>query len=226
MNVFNRIVMVLLVLAALVAAFVVTVWPYTWMGLGEQMLYISQTARLGYTLGGVLVMLVCGLVLLLELRRPRRAKYVVVDKVAGGEARVLVDSVARRLNYEVDLLQDVTDVKSRIVARGRGLRVGLDVIMNADVDVPMKTDEVIETVRRVVEEHMGLRLAGKPKDAITVSIRHPKEIGPAPAKMPAVTPVAEAVAGLPELDLTPFPAEPASSEEKVEPGEEGWKEQL
>ncbi|MGQ9585822.1 MAG: alkaline shock response membrane anchor protein AmaP [Anaerolineae bacterium] len=231
MNVFNRIVMIVLMLVLLAAAFVLTVWPQVWVIVGEQMLYLSEYARLGYVLVGILVMLVCGLLFLLEVRRPRRARYVVVDRVAGGEARVQVESVSRRLEYEVDLLQDVSDVKSHILAKGRGLRTILDVVMSADVDVPMKTEEIIETVRRVVEEQMGLRLAGKPKDAITLNIRHPKEIAPVQPRLPAVTPVAEPVPVFPEMELAGFTEEPAlASAEEPQPQEqkkeEGWSETL
>jgi len=226
MNVFNRILVLILALAVLVVAFILTVWPQTWTVVGEYMLYLSQYARLAYILVGILVMLLCGLLLLLEVRRPRRAKYVMVDKVTGGQARVLIDSVSRRLNYEVDLLQDVSQVKSRIDAKGRGLRVTVDVMMGPDVDVPMKTDEIIETARRMIEDHMGLKLAGKTKDAITVNIRHPKQIAPARPELPAVAPATEAPPELPELDLAAAPELPEpTSVEEPQPGE-GWKEEF
>lgn len=240
MNTFNRIVLIILALAVLVAGFCVTVWPAWWLWVGENMYNYSQYSRLGYTLVMVLVMLVSGLILLLEVRRPRRAKYVVVDRVAGGQARVLVESVARRLNYEVDLLQDVSDVKSQILAKGKGLRVRLDVLMSPDVDIPMKTDEVIETARRVIEEQMGLKLAGKAKDAIMVHIRHPKKLAPKPAPLPAVTPSASAApAELAEAEAPAWPEveEPAVTVEEApaeewpssgpeEEDKEGWSETL
>jgi len=226
MNVFNRILVLILALAALVAAFILTVWPQTWLLVGEYMLHFSQYARLAYILGGILVMLLCGFLLLLDVRRPRRSKYVVVDKVTGGQARVLIDSVSRRLNYEVDLLQDVSQVKSRIDAKGSGLRVTLDVMMGPDVDVPMKTDEIIETARRMIVDHMGLKLAGKTKDAITVNIRHPKQIAPARPELPAVAPAAEAPPELPDLDLAPAPELPEPTPIEEPQPEEGWKEEL
>lgn len=229
MNVFNRVMMFLLALVLLVLAFILTVWPLTWLWIGQQVHGYAESNRLGYTLAGVLVMLICGLVLLLEVRRPRRAKYVVVDRVAGGEARILVESISRRLNYEVDLLQDVSEVKSEVVAKGRGLRVNLDMLMSPDVDIPMKTDEVIETARRVIEEQMGLKLSGKPKDAITVTIRHPKQIAPAQAPLPtAVAPVLPAEAQVipwAEVPAAP-PSEEAAPAAPPEEGTEGWSQTL
>ncbi len=229
MNVFNRVVMVLLALAALAAAFIFTVWPATWLWLGQQTYGYAQSSRLAYTLGGILAMLVCGLILLLEVRRPRRAKYVVVDRVAGGEARISVESVARRLNYEVDLLQDVSEAKSEVVAKGRELKVILDVLMSPDVDIPMKTDEVIETARRVIEEQMGLKLAGKPKDAIKVNIHHPKRMAPAQAPLPtAVAPMPSPEAEAVPWAEAPGPA-PSEGTPPATPSQEsagGWSQTL
>lgn len=230
MNVFNRVMMVLLALAVLVAAFILTVWPATWLWLGQQGYGYAQSSRLGYTLGGILAMLLCGLILLLEVRRPRRAKYVVVDRVAGGEARISVESVSRRLTYEVDLLQDVSEAKAEIVAKGRGLKVTLDVLMSPDVDIPMKTDEVIETARRIVEEQMGLRLAGKPKEAITVNIHHPKRIAPAqaplPTAVPSVLPQRAETVPWTETPSAPPPLEEAPPAAPPEETPGGWSETL
>ncbi len=228
MHVFNRVMMALLAMAFLALAFILTVWPPTWLWIAQQIHGYAQSNRLGYSLAGILVMLICGLILLLELRRAPRAKYVVVDRVAGGEARILTESISRRLNYEVDLLQDVSDVKSEIVAKGRALKAHLEILMSPDVDVPMKTEEVIETARRVIEEQMGLRLAGKPKDAITVTIRHPKRIAPAQAPLPTA-----ASSTLPsEAEAAPWAEAPAPEppREIVSPAQgedtEGWSQTL
>ncbi|MGC8839809.1 MAG: hypothetical protein ACP5UM_15530, partial [Anaerolineae bacterium] len=164
------------------------------------------------------------------VRRGRPAKYVVVDRVTGGEARILADSISRRLNYEVDLLQDVSDAKAEVVAKGRGLKVNLKVLMSPDTDIPMKTEEVIETVRRVIEEQMGLRLAGKPKEAITVTIHHPKRMAPVQAPVPTVaSPVlpreAEAVPWA-EAPSAPPPSEEAAPPAPPEESPGGWSQTL
>lgn len=229
MNVFNRVMMVLLSIAFLVLAFILTVWPLTWLWIGQQMHGYAQSNRFGYSLAGILVMLVCGLILLLEVRRARRARYVVVDRVAGGEARILAESISRRLNYEVDLLQDVSDAKSEVVAKGRGLKVNLEVLMSPDVDIPLKTEEVIETARRVIEEQMGLRLAGKPKDAITVTIRHPKQIAPAKAPVPTVaSPALPAEAEVMSWAEVPTPEPQKEETPPTQPGDStgGWAQTL
>ncbi|NLE76189.1 MAG: alkaline shock response membrane anchor protein AmaP [Chloroflexi bacterium] len=229
MNIFNRLFMAILMLVVLAVAFIVTVWPHTWTVAANYMTYLSQAVPLWYIVGGVAVMLVAALLLILELRRPRRSKYVVVDKVGGGDAKVLVESVSRRLNYQVDLLQDVSDVKTRIMAKGRGLQATLDVLMSPDADVPMKTEEIIATAHRVIEEDMGLRLAGKPKDAVRVNIRHPKEM-PTPIQRELPPAITERPADLPELDLPadPLPNQPAATEPtwgtpSAEGGEEAKK---
>jgi hypothetical protein len=114
----------------------------------------------------------CLLLLWLELRKPRK-KTIRVQQVAGGEASISVDSIGQRLAYNIDQLPDVIKVSPRITSRTRGVDVELVLETSPDVDVPMKTEEVLQVTREVIEERMGLKL-GK----VEVKIKHapyPKE---------------------------------------------------
>jgi hypothetical protein len=121
--------------------------------------------------GGAVVII--GLLLLwLQVRRPRR-KTIRAQKLAGGEARITVDSIAQRLAYNIDQLPDVVKVTPRISGRGQGVDIDLLLETTPDIDVPMKTAEVMEVTREVIVERMGLKL-GK----VNVQIKHapyPKE---------------------------------------------------
>jgi hypothetical protein len=122
-------------------------------------------------IGGVIVLL-CLFILWLELRRPRK-KTIAVQKLTGGEAHVSIDSISQRLAYNIDQLPDVINVDPQITARARGVDILLLLETSPDIDVPMKTEEVLEVTREVIEERMGLTL-GK----VQVRIKHapyPKE---------------------------------------------------
>ena len=96
-----------------------------------------------------------------------------MQQVAGGEAHIAVDSIAQRLAYSIDQLPDVVKVSPRIVGRSRGVDIDLVLETSPDIDVPMKTEEVLQVCKEVVEERMGLKL-GK----VQVKIKHapfPKE---------------------------------------------------
>jgi len=78
-----------------------------------------------------------------------------------------VDSIAQRLAYSIDQLPDVIKVTPKITARSRGVDILLILETTPDIDVPMKTEEVLEVTREVVGERMGLKL-GK----VQVQIKH------------------------------------------------------
>ena len=58
-------------------------------------------------------------------------------------------------------------VSPHISGRGRGVDIDLLLETSPDIDVPMKTEEVLQVTREVVAERMGLKL-GK----VQVKIKH------------------------------------------------------
>jgi uncharacterized alkaline shock family protein YloU len=178
MNIFNRLVMIVLLVVSMIVLPVVLVLvparPDMVAVMGQQTLSLLDIVRLNqfrFILGGaslaVLTFVVCGLLLWLELRRPR-GKVVRVHKVSGDAAKVTTDSIARRLEYNVDQLADVISVKPKIMSKGKGVHVRLQVETAPEIDVPAKTEEISKVAREVIEERMGLKLAGK----IEIHIKH------------------------------------------------------
>ena len=93
--------------------------------------------------------------------------------MTGGEAQITVESIEQRLAYNLDQLPDVIKVTSTITGRTRGVDVDLVLETSPEIDVPMKTEEILEVTREVIGERMGLKL-GK----VQVKIKHapyPKE---------------------------------------------------
>lgn len=184
MNVVNRLLIILLILALIVLIALIVIVPKQTFQLGSQALdgagrfsdaWSTQNWALFASgrviLGGALILLLL-VFLWLQLRRPRK-KTIRTQKVAGGEAEIAVDSVAQRLAYNIDQLPDVIKVSPRITSRARGVDIDLILETAPDIDVPMKTEEVLEVTREVIEERMGLKL-GK----VNVKIKYapyPKE---------------------------------------------------
>jgi len=184
MSILNRLVMIVLLLVIIVLVAVVAIAPEQSLLIGEGFLKWSRDGAADlqandwplFALGRVIVggglVLLCLILLWLELRRPRK-KTIRVQKVAGGEVHITTDSVAQRLAYNLDQLPDVIKVSPRITGRARGMDIELFLETTPDIDVPMKTEEVLQVTREVVTERMGLKL-GK----VQVKIKHapyPKE---------------------------------------------------
>jgi uncharacterized alkaline shock family protein YloU len=100
------------------------------------------------------------------VRRPR-TKTIKVQKVSGGEAELTTDSIASRLEHNIDQLADVVKVKPIISSGRKGVLVDLELETTPEIEVPMKTEEVQQLTKEIIENRMGLKL-----DSVRVVIRH------------------------------------------------------
>lgn len=220
MNTFNRVVVVLFLLATIVVMTVVLVVPrpvievlQEWLwNLDMNLMLVSPPILLvvGVALA-LLVDVVCAVLLWLEFRR-RRPRAVGIRSITGGQAELTVDSVVRRLEHNIAQLDDVAFVKPNVWARRSGVEVELDLEISPEVDVPAKTEEVCQVTRESVEDKMGLRLR-----KVRVNIKH----APYPTE-PLI--VSEPVIFSPEPpivpELAPFSPEPpmaADTSDATEP---------
>lgn len=171
MNVVNRVVLVILLLAAIPICTILLVWPVPVLQaaglqltalvdfLNSLQWYVRALLSILFALTLDIILI---LFLVLELRRPA-PKAIRVEKATGGEVLVGVRSIADGLRYEIDQLSSVLRSRSKISARRRGVVVELDVETAAGIGVPEKAEQIVETARRVVEERMGLKLARPPR---------------------------------------------------------------
>ncbi|NOZ48866.1 MAG: hypothetical protein GXP37_02310 [Chloroflexi bacterium] len=119
-------------------------------------------ARIAVVVAALLVFLP-----LLMAEFSRRSEALVRLQTSTGAAQVTTDSVGRRLAWHLDQLADVITVTPAVRSRGELVDVVLDVETSPEIDVPMKTEEVMLVTREIVEDRMGLKM-GK----LDVRIRH------------------------------------------------------
>jgi len=124
----------------------------------------------------LMVDLIGVLLIILEVRRPA-ATAISVEQAAGGKVMLSIASISDQLKTEVGQLPDVLQVKPRVAAKGSGVLVELDARIAAEAGVPSKAERIVETVRLVVEQKMGLKLVRPPK----VNIEAVRRARPAPA---------------------------------------------
>lgn len=92
-----------------------------------------------------------------EVRR-KKTPVVKIRAASGGEATVTAESVERRLAWHLDQLADVVSASPHIRAHGSSVDVKVELETSPDVDIPMKTEEVVAVSRDVIETQMGLRV--------------------------------------------------------------------
>jgi hypothetical protein len=185
MNTFNRVVLVILLLLGMVLCSFALVLPVPMLrtvafqadSLAELLSRVRPVALLPI---GILVALIVDLIgillIVLEVRRPA-AKSIAVEQAAGGVVTLSIASIADQLKGEVGQLPGVLQVKPRVSGKRNGVVVELDAKIAAETGVPDKGERIVETVRRVVEQKMGLKLVRPPK----VNIEAVRRAGPAPA---------------------------------------------
>ena len=175
MNIFNRVIVVLSLLAIMIVSAIFFIVPLPVLQIITPFLQqleanLKGTNQLFQIIGGLaltlFVWIICAAILWLEVRRPR-AKTIKVLKISGGEAELTVDSIANRLEYNIDQVADIIKVKPTISPGRKGVRVDLELETSPEIEVPMKTEEIQQLTKDIVETRMGLKL-----DSVRVLIRH------------------------------------------------------
>jgi hypothetical protein len=168
MNILNKIVVSLLLLAAMVLIPLLLIFPeqaevavryaadvikanVDWLNTQSSGAQIG--IRLLLALGGMLASLVSLVLLVLEIFPFRRRTVRLQDN--SGE--LMVDSITGHLSYHLDLLPDVLRVRPQIKSRGKAVRATIYIETPPDVNVPQKSAEVKETTRQVLQEQLGLQ---------------------------------------------------------------------
>jgi hypothetical protein len=166
---FNRIVAIVLWLLLMALIGVFAVMPLqvvavlqTWLGEAEAALVAAQTADpsnflIGQIAVGVSAVLIFGLLVGLEIWSGRR-RGVRIRTVQGGSAELDTASIGRRLSWQLDQLAEIISVVPIVKSKGGSVDIKLEIEAAPDVDVPMKTDEVVDVTRDLIEQDMGLKL--------------------------------------------------------------------
>lgn len=196
MNAVNRVLVVVGVLIALPLGVAVMVAPVPVLGvvlsgLHHLMSWVQGVPLWARFLVGILFALawlvLCVLLLILELRRPPR-RTVRVERVDGGVAEVSMGTVTNYIVYELEQMPGVLRAHPRASVRRGAVVVEVDVDMAGSVEVPAEAARLVGVIRKVVEEKVGVRLAGPPKVRLKAApapavVRRPVG-GPPPAANP------------------------------------------
>ncbi len=169
MNTFNRVVAIVLWGILIAVICLVAVMPFQavhWLQdiLAQVDLWLTERREanpsnflIGQIAVGVSALLIFGLLIGLEIWSGQR-RGVRIRTVQGGSAELDTVSIGRRLSWRLDQLAEVISVVPLVKSKGGSVDIKLEIEAAPDVDVPMKTDEVVEVTRDLIEEDMGLKL--------------------------------------------------------------------
>jgi hypothetical protein len=176
MNLFNRVVVILLDLAVIAASgFTVAAAAFPSVGIslarrstfaawGVSLLPPRPLERAGVIAAAIAVAAFGIVLLVLELRARRAEEELVLRTDAGGDVAVRMESVRKLAEYVAGQLPNVREVQSRVVPTAKGLRVRCRVAIDPAASVPDLARELQAKVSAAVEQHLG-----RPVEQISVS---------------------------------------------------------
>ncbi len=169
MSILNRIVAALFWLLLLIAFTIVAVAPFWVFTQLQHILDSFQSAVaqwyatnptnfiIGQATMGVAALLVFGLLFWLTAIWGQ-SRGVRIRTTDGISAELDVHSISRRLEWHLEQVAEISNVVPIVKARGGAVEIRLEVEVAPEVDIPMKTDEVLILTRDVIEEIIGLKL--------------------------------------------------------------------
>jgi HAMP domain-containing protein len=169
MNLLNRIVAILLWLLLLVVALLAAVQPLAaaeWLqqqgsALTDWLHAMQEGEPTSFLVGqaalGIGALLLFGTLLFLEFLSLRQ-RGVRMRTAEGSSVELDTASISRRLEWELDQLADVITVVPVVRSRGGSVDVRLEIETAPDVDIALKTDEVVDATRTIIGQDLGLKL--------------------------------------------------------------------
>ncbi|BCX03587.1 MAG: hypothetical protein KatS3mg053_1525 [Candidatus Roseilinea sp.] len=233
MNTFNRVFVIVTLGVLLILGAFALVTPAGFLALMQSIAnWFRGTVFAAYSdTGRVLVRLILaiiwialiGLLLWWEVRRPGSRNIEIARYTGGSTIRISTDAVQEKVKEQVDAIAGVIESKVHATGRNRAVELSLDVSVTKDVDLVAKAEEVAAVTRQVVQDQLGLKLAGKPQVAIKAKAGKLAIPKPLPAREPAAAPAPllaeEETPYLPpavtEAEYAPPP--PAAADDSPEP---------
>lgn len=201
MNTINRVIIVVALLALMAALTAVCVVPHViFTTVGQWMVelgrYFDSAQPAWRLILGLLLAVALDIILLLLIFlevRPGPRRFIRVQQVTGGMATISTESITQQLAYQLDPIPGVIKVTPKVNAKGDKVRAIVDVEVTAGSDVPALATELMEAVKTVLADSLGLQVYGQPEVRIKVA--------------PGPTPVIKKTRPAPEEPLPPQPSE-------------------
>ncbi|MGL4647998.1 MAG: hypothetical protein ACRC1H_01215 [Caldilineaceae bacterium] len=166
---FNRFIAVLLFLILLIMSLALAIDPVQVLdsaqaqlaGWSASLTELRAANNVNFIIGqvafGIGAAVLFALLIWVEVASVRR-RGVRIYTAEGGSAELDTNSIGRRLAWHLDQVAEVITVVPTIRSRGSAVDIRLEIEAAPDVDIPMKTEEVVQVTREVVEQELGLRM--------------------------------------------------------------------
>ena len=191
MNVFNRIIMVILLLVLIVFSIVailnVFIGMFEWSAISDRI--ASYATNLNqYILAGILflILVIALIILILEFYR-RKIKLVSISTDPSGKTMVTLKTSAAQIRENLSNIQGVIDPRVKVVPRQNGIIIDIFSKLITGINVADKTKEIREAASNFASKNLGFKVlqtnytvngfvTKKIKEAKVIKEEEPKEV--------------------------------------------------
>jgi hypothetical protein len=170
MNMFNRV--VLIVISVLLVAAAIAVISLTWTIPNRSVNWLADAAqwiddndgdleKTLLTTVSAFIGLVAVIVLLIELI-PRRGPAVQVTNLTSGTATLSAAAIGQRIEEAVVQVPHVSEVRAEVKSRKKGVLVALDLQVDPEANLATVTDEAIQMATEVLTDRVHVALIRPP----------------------------------------------------------------
>jgi hypothetical protein len=166
MNVFNRVVMIILIIVMIVGGVYLLLRPMDVFNLGASGIKVLQDQIYGsrffmyFAIGGGVLLFVLLLLFWLEVKRVH-FRIARVQTKGKSNTWLGIQSIAQSLEFRIDELAGVRTVKPKVTSYGKDVEVFVDLDASPAVNIVNLTDQVTQVVSDVIETQLGLKIRGK-----------------------------------------------------------------
>jgi hypothetical protein len=162
MNVFNRIVVVLLLLCLIVLSLisVVNVFAtlFKWSDVANRIINSTSNINIYYAALILLLVLAVSLILIVLEFYKRKAKTVILSAVKSGEAMVDLKSASKHITEELLKAEDISDLKVKVISKSDGVIINIYAKLAKGLNVSQKMQQIMDKASRFASENLGLKI--------------------------------------------------------------------
>jgi len=162
MNIFNKIVVILMLVfiiaVSLVSMINVFAEYFEWSDLALQIFNpVNSINAFVAFLALVAVFAISVFILILEFYK-KRTRVANISSSKTGNAMVTLETVAGQVKNEVTKIDGVEDVRVKIIPKPTGIIIDMNSKLNDDVNIPEKMQEIINGAAGIVSDKLGIKV--------------------------------------------------------------------
>lgn len=162
MNIFNKIIVVLILLFLICFSIVATVnvWGefFKWSDQALRILNPEHTVnKLVSTLALLAVLVLCLFLISMEFYK-RRTKVANISSSKTGNAMVTLETISGQIKNEAMKVRGLEEIRVKILPRTTGIIINMNARLKENVDIPKKMQEIIDAASGIVSEKLGVKV--------------------------------------------------------------------